>query len=253
MRTFALYKIRREESEDGARNLPKKGADNRYHIDGNLRMASGKQASKILEKFLPILRLLKKNKKLIFAPLPRYLQQPCCLDKTHCLNRKEEGYLSGMMASIKEIRRDMKDACHEMRVSNYKVVNRCTLLDLSEESDSSSWIEAMGTDPVHLTEAGLTKLADSVLKISESTDSSFSGGKRDLEDDDRSFSLIHGRKPWVYGPVMPRGGGRGGGRGRQDSLRGQRGSGQRGGLGRGLPGPQTGGYNSYGGFGGSKR
>ncbi len=150
-----------------------------------------------------------------------------------------------MMASIKEIRRDMKDACHEMRVSNYKVVNCCTLLDLSEEADGNSWIEAMGEDPVHLTEAGLTKLAASVLKISESTDSSFSGGKRDLEEeDDRSFPLIHGRKPWVYGPVASRGGGRGG--------RGQRG-GQRGGLSRGLPGPQTGGYNSYGGFGGSKR
>ncbi|MFN9907536.1 MAG: hypothetical protein ACK56F_15665, partial [bacterium] len=102
------------------------------------------------------------------------------------------------------------------------------------------------------TEAGLMKLAASILKISESTDSSFSGGKRDLEeDDDRSFPLIHGRKPWVYGPVASRGGGRGG-RGRQDILRGQRG-GQRGRLGRGLPGPQTGGYNSYGGFGGSKR
>jgi hypothetical protein len=56
------------EDEDGARYLPKKGADNRYHIDGNLRMASGKQASKILEKFLPLFRLLKKNKKLILAP-----------------------------------------------------------------------------------------------------------------------------------------------------------------------------------------
>jgi hypothetical protein len=157
-----------------------------------------------------------------------------------------------MMASIKEIRRDMKDACHEMRVSNYKVVNGCTLLDLSEEADGNSWIEAMGEDPVHLTEAGLTKLAASVLKISESTDSSFSGGKRDLEEDnDRSFPLIHGRKPWVYGPVASRGGGRGG-HGRQDNQRGQRG-GQRGGLGRGLPGPQTGGYNSYGRFGGSKR
>ncbi len=74
----------------------------------------------------------------------------------------------------------MKDACHEMRVSNYKVVNGCTLLDLSEEADGSSWIEAMGEDPVHLTEAGLMKLAASVLKISESTDSSFSGGKAGL-------------------------------------------------------------------------
>ncbi len=50
------------EDEDGARRLPQKGADNRYHIDGNLRMASGKQASKILEKFLPLFRLLKKTK-----------------------------------------------------------------------------------------------------------------------------------------------------------------------------------------------
>jgi hypothetical protein len=121
-----------------------------------------------------------------------------------------------MMAGIKEVRRDMKDACHEMIVSNYKVVNDCTLLELSEESDSSSWIESMGTDPVHLTEAGYAKLAASVLKVS-----SLSGGKSDLEEeDDRSFPVIYGRKSWIYGPGTGSATARGG-PGRQDSLRGQ--------------------------------
>ncbi len=48
------------EDEDGARYLPKKGDDGKYHIEG-LFLATGKQASEAMKKFLPILRRMKKN------------------------------------------------------------------------------------------------------------------------------------------------------------------------------------------------
>ncbi len=99
-------------------------------------------------KFLPILRRLKKNRKLILVPSPRFVGKACCLDKYHqCTNRKEEGLLSGMLSGIKEIRRVIRDSCHEWRVSNYKVVNVCTMLDLQEESDYSAWEGAIGGGP----------------------------------------------------------------------------------------------------------
>ncbi len=94
-----------------------------------------------------------------------------------------------------------KDACHEWRVANYKVVNGCTLLGLTEDSDFAAWEAAMGTDPVHLTEGALGRMAGQLFEMAEGGGSMFSGGKRALEDDeDRPSPLIQGRKPWIYGP-----------------------------------------------------
>ncbi len=153
------------EDEDGGRHLPRRAEDGTYH--GQLKLATGKQAAKAMEKFLPILRRLKKNRKLILVHSPRFVCKACCLDKTHCTNRKEEGFLSGMLNGIKEIRRVIRDSCHEWRVSNYKVVNVCTMLDLQEESDYSAWEEAMGEDPVHLTSQAYGKMADCIFQMAE--------------------------------------------------------------------------------------
>jgi hypothetical protein len=105
----------------------------------------------------------------------------------------------------------MKDACHDWKVANYKVVNGCTLLGLTEDSDYASWETAMGTDPIHLTDGALGRMAGQIFEMAEESDSMFSGGKRALEDvEDRLSPVIQGRKPWVYWPRQSRGGGPGG-------------------------------------------
>ncbi len=117
----------------------------------------------------------------------------------------------------------MKDACHDWKVANCKVVNGCTLLGLTEESDVAAWEAAMGMDPVHMTDGALGKMAGQLCEMAESSDSMFSGGKRALEDDeDRPSPVTHGRKPWVYGLNQGRGGR--GGRGGQGGQRGGRGA-----------------------------
>jgi len=201
------------EDEDGARYLPKRGEDGKYHIEGQLKLATGKQAVKTMEKFLPVLRRLKKNRKVILVPSPRHICQACCQDKGHCTNRREEGFLHGILGGLKEIRRAIKDACHEWRVTNYKVVNCCSLLELHEDSSYEAWEGAMGSDPVHLTDQGYGKVADSILQMAEGIDAVFSGGKREREEeDDRPAPTILGRRAWVYGSdgTQGRGGGRGG-------------------------------------------
>jgi hypothetical protein len=247
------------EEEDGGRHLPQRSEDGKYHIDGQLKLATGRQAAKVMEKFLPILRRLKKNRKLIVVPSPRYVCKACCSDKNHCTNRGEEGFLSGMLSGIKEIRRVIRDSCHEWRVSNYKVVNICTMLDLQEESDYSAWEGAMGEDPVHLTSQAYGKLADCIFQMAEGRDAVFSGGKRDLEEeDDRPAPTILGRKAWVYGS-NGRGGGRGGlgGQGGRGTPRGGRGvyrtGSHAGGYGFSPAGGSFGGYSRAGARGGYKR
>jgi hypothetical protein len=232
------------ESEEGESHLPKSDDGGKFHVDGQLRLASAKQIRKILQKFLPVLQLLKKNRKIILVPLPRYVCMPCCLAADHCTNRKEKDFLPSILGGLKEARRELKEACHEWKLANYKVVNGCTLLDLSEESDFSAWDSMMGKDPVHLTGEGFAKLANGVLRMAEGPDAVFSGGKRAHEDEEeRPAPVLGGRKSWVYTYSTGRGGGRGGRGG---------GAGDRGGAaGRGLPanrfgggtGYQSGGYN----------
>ncbi len=241
------------EDEEGARNLPKRSEDGKYHFEGQVKLASGKQAAKAMERFLPVLRRLKKNRKLIMVPTPRCVCKACCLDKNHCVNRREEGFLTGILEGIKEIRRALRDSCHEWRISNYKVVNGCTLLGLQEESSFHEWEEAMGQDSVHLTEAGYGKMAEEIFQMSEGFEAVFSGGKREREEEEeRPDPIISGRKPWVYGGMSGQGRG-GGGRGG----RGGRGA-PRGGRGGYKPGSHAGGYGfspagSYSGYVANKR
>ncbi len=43
-------------------------------------------------------------------------------------------------------------------------------------------------------------MADGIFQMAEVRDAVFSGGKRDLEEeDDRPAPIIMGRKAWVYG------------------------------------------------------
>jgi hypothetical protein len=202
-----------------------------------------------MERFLPVLRRLKKNRKLIMVPTPRFVCKACCLDKNHCVNRREEGFLSGILEGIKEIRRAQRDSCHDWRLTNYKVVNGCTLLGLQEESSFQEWEDAMGQDSVHLTERAYGKLAE---KMSEGFEAVFSGGKREREEEEeRRDPILTGRKPWVYGSLA--GQGRGGGRGG----RGGRGA-PRGGRGGYKPGSHAGGYGlspagGYSGYARNKR
>jgi hypothetical protein len=175
------------------------------------------------------------------------------------VNRKEDGFIDGLLEGLREIRREMKDACHEWRVANYKVVNGCTLLGLTEDSDYAAWEAAMGTDPVHLTEGALGRMAGQLFEMAEGSGSMFSGGKRALEDDeDRPSPLIQGRKPWIYGPSQGRGGrgGRGGQGGQRGGRGGARGGYTPGGFGaRSLSSSGSGysGYNNNSNYGNKKR
>jgi hypothetical protein len=61
------------ETEEGEIHLPKKDDGGKYHVDGQVKLASAKQVRKILQKFLPVFQLLKKNRKIILVPLPAVL------------------------------------------------------------------------------------------------------------------------------------------------------------------------------------
>jgi hypothetical protein len=78
-------------------HLPKKDDKGKHHVHGQVKLTSAKQIRKIMQKLLPVLQLLKKNRKIILIPLPRYVCLPCCLEEGHCSNRKERDYLTRLL------------------------------------------------------------------------------------------------------------------------------------------------------------
>jgi hypothetical protein len=92
------------------------------------------------------------------------------------------------------------------------MVNVCTLLDLTEESEFPAWDALMGHDSVHLTGDGYAKLASGIVRMAEGPDAVFSGGKRGHEaEDGRPAPTIGGRNAWIYTSAsgQSRGGGHG--------------------------------------------
>jgi hypothetical protein len=226
------------EGEDGEFYLPSKGENNKYHVDGALTLATPTQVQKTFRKFLPVLHVLKKNRKLIFAPQARYLEEPCCAAGGHCTNIREDGYRRRMLDRISGIRRELKDLCYDERVTLYRVSNPCGMLGFYDHNREEEAQENRGRDPVHLALPGYDRLAQGIIQQVEAEGASFNGGKRDLEDEDEVSQAMREslprRKDWIYNTGVAgswRGGSRGrrGGhflaRGGQGSSRGQGGHG----------------------------
>ncbi len=161
-----------------------------------MKLATASQASKTMMRAMPILRAMPENKKVLMAPQCRYLR-PCCDDQAHCTNCEEELYRRKLLDGIKDIRRALKDLCHDERIHLYKVVNPCGILGLYEESRSWESSASLGSDPVHLAGGGYAKLAEGIVKQVEEDAVDFNGGKRGREDEQEGEEMgqvIPGRK-----------------------------------------------------------
>jgi hypothetical protein len=222
------------EGELGETYLPKK-VDGKYHVDGALRLASTAQAGRTFKKVLPIIHALKQNRKIIMAPQTRYFDQPCCENPGHCTNIREADYKRRMLEGISSIRREIKDICYDERATLYHVVNPCGILGFYDSNREEEADGHKGNDPVHLAASGYEKLAQVLTQQVEDGCLAFSGGKRELEEEDPMSQEMRAnlpkRRDWIY-KAGGAGAWRGGSRGRRGGpglyggqFRGARGSG----------------------------
>jgi len=202
-----------------------------FHVDGALRLVTPAQAGKTFKKVLPIIHALKHNKKVIMAPQTRYFANSCCEDPAHCTNIGEEDYRRKMLDGISKIRKEMKDICYEERATLYHVVNPCGILGFYDHGRVEEAELHRGSDGVHLAPSGYSKLAEAIVHQVEEEGMTFSGGKRELEEEDpvsqEQRAAQPARRGWIYN-VGGAGAWRGGSRGRSGGLgayRGPRGGG----------------------------
>jgi hypothetical protein len=80
----SMYYVR---GADGTRELPRKGDDGKYHVRGELMVASYEQQTEHFHALKPILDVIGKRPCLIVAPMPRFIIDGCCKDARHVSNR----------------------------------------------------------------------------------------------------------------------------------------------------------------------
>ena len=142
-------------------------------MPGELVLADWSALKKIFNTALPLLRAGGKNRKIILSPLPRYFNAKCCLSDLHVTNFGGKAYAKGMGKQVADIHGWLDDLARGKRLQHYEIVclgtaigmdNNATMKDQPAlEKLKSRW----GSDPVHLTPASYSALAEALMDIGQ--------------------------------------------------------------------------------------
>jgi hypothetical protein len=78
-------------NSDGSTNLPVRSKkDGNYHVSGALGLVDRDGFKELFSCSVPLLRASGNNRKLIIAPLMRYVLEGCCANLAHCTNRTRD-------------------------------------------------------------------------------------------------------------------------------------------------------------------
>lgn len=144
-------------TEEGSLIPTRKELGGSYHVDGDLVMAPKEMQFHNLSTIRLLLEAAGNLRKVLVAPIPRYLLQPCCQDARHIANMR-----GTPEDSIFQSRRNVRDFVFRLGIRNIKVLG--PLQDLRKLGDS------MWASPVHMSKAGYRCLAglieSSLVKMS---------------------------------------------------------------------------------------
>ena len=205
------------QAEDGTTTQPTRGDDGRFHIEGELILASKDVQIRIYRALKPVLSAVGDIPIVIITPLPRYAVAPCCDAASHITNYREPDYLERLLSDLREVRSNFRSCLFSDKVRRASLVDPTPVA--AGRLNSEDW-----EDPVHPGKGILGSLADVVLNSVKYLD-----GKRKREEDDSReggegssrelipWSRSSGNQPRWNGPSGIRSargrGGRGGGRG----------------------------------------
>jgi hypothetical protein len=144
--------------EDGSMVLPAKHKDGKYHIVGELTVASKQQTEHLCKMVVPLLKWAPDVQKVLILPMPRYTSPDlvCCSKEGHITNRGS-GLLQQTKSSLTAVKKTVRSMLFKEKVRNVRLVDPLQLLDFSDGS--------IFADPVHLTSAGYEVIAGAVKKL----------------------------------------------------------------------------------------
>ncbi len=93
----------------GEMSLPKKLADRKYHVEGELKYVKKQLFRELFALLLTLIRAAGDCHVVIWAPIPRWLHYSCCGDPTHCTNRNSDDFAGNMNLALADIRQWLED------------------------------------------------------------------------------------------------------------------------------------------------
>lgn len=128
------------EDAEGVMRLATK-SDSRYHIEGDLGIASLDKVTKMIMLIHPLLDECGDRKFIFIPPLPRYLTRPCCQNEEHMPNRVE--FMEEIDKKLSGLFNRMKYDVHQAGVRRYRFISyKNEFVGVSED-------ELWGEDPIH--------------------------------------------------------------------------------------------------------
>jgi hypothetical protein len=168
-------------SNDGGRALPKKLADRKFHVVGEMVVASRDIQTEHYNALRPVLDAIGRLPCLIVAPLQRYIVAGCCADVRHVANRLDRGYQDDQKQQLALLVRNLKAFLFNTRRGNVRVVD--VAQDLVGFENADIWC----VDPVHPIDQVYRRIASGVLKMAanqQEHDEATSGKRRRPEGGD---------------------------------------------------------------------
>ena len=145
--------------EDGTLCLPtRSNEDMKYHIIGELRVASSEQTLALLRLLQPLLAALPGCEKVVLSALPRYAHpdKPCCDNEEHLLGRGLELF-EKVLADLSQMKKHVRSFIFKEKLEGVRVIDP---IPLCEATDPSKF-----ADPVHLAKDAYSSLAKNLLRI----------------------------------------------------------------------------------------
>ena len=149
----------------GEMALPKKSKDDgKFHVAGKLKMADHDILKEAVFDSIPLLRAGGNMTKIVLSPLPRYIMGPCCSNPGHITNHGGDKFAVEMGARLADMCDWLADFLHIKRIKKAKTIFPGDLvggLKDGKKELSAAW----GRDPVHITEHGYAKEAESIRRM----------------------------------------------------------------------------------------
>jgi hypothetical protein len=188
----SMYYVR---GADGTRELPQKDSHGKYHVKGELMVASYEQQTDHFNALKPILDVIGKRQCLIVAPMPRFIIDGCCKDARYVSNRLDPFFQDDQLDGV---RCHLKAYMYNHRRGNVKVVDPA--MELRGLDNEDIWF----VDPIHPIDPIYRRLATAVITMAapgQEEDGPASSKRRRTDSGERQW-----RGPPTGAPVnKPRG------------------------------------------------
>jgi hypothetical protein len=145
-------------SPDGSRTLPQKMADGKYHVCGELVLASAETQNDHLQALKAILDVVGKRPCLVMSPIPRYVTEGCCADVRHVANRLDNGFRTELQRQLDSATKRIKNFLFNSNRRNMRVLD--STYDIRDLPNEDIWF----VDPVHPIDPIYRRIAAGVIK-----------------------------------------------------------------------------------------